>query len=1316
MRVKSTWLYLSAMVLLLLGLMWAVPAGAAPSPVVGTIASDRDFVSPSLDLNGDGTIDDTADKALRTVTVTVTDPDLNIIAYVGDGPGGETPDFDQVDNALSNQGQLAPVAGGTAGDGELITVPSSCGATGCTFTVALAANPINDVDTTGVTPAQGGGDANLIGQDLFTPLTDRNGNGSITESDVEFVFIPGSLVQAGDLNVSIFNVDRGLLSFSANSGDNANAKFNIRYSTASTDFTVATIRNPEDSTHDIQLVLRENAPDTGEFEGSFVVAEDVLVDVGAVEGEQHFITGGPAAKSATESITVDVTGVATAVTLPNSPIRDADGDGDIDADDFTFSGGPTFVTLIDADEGTITVDDSASGAESTYTIGYLGSRQESFTLRHLPVQGAGVTAVVVPLNQSATLVQINAEPAVGDAAGRLRLGIRSNVASEGTWVAVSYMGSKRFEVGAGAVDPTCGVGNPNDATTPATGANPNGDDDCATVDEGETFTIGEIDPPIADTNRNGVFGDETVVVIGHDIVSVISETSISITVRGAGVHVGAADTVDLQYSISTLSDQRNAFDPTNAFRPIIRVNDGPFDIVYADIGDGATARVTPAVVAEATLPVVGDPSPSSGSATSSLTETLLNTVSDAVSLIDAASVEILIAVAPKENPVPELDDNTVTTFDADTITTSSAEGAVTASVGLSDEIGDTGVTVAGSLGITGEPEQTLAWWVRATDTAGNSTTSDADPDTVGVFDPFVLNMDKVAPKIDDGAVTGDNWNADPAAVDDPGTEFDDRLLGDRRFRAPATFLNCCADPNSLRIDFDDALDGSTVDITKIHVAGNTVVDILHFAGMPDNLFVVLQEATLPGGTPAIVLEDGFVFDGAGNGSPAAILTAGDGIAPTATVDIQPSASDARSTGQISITITTDENIRTPNSGPVVTISALDPGDPDVTDGVPTEDVAAGTAAKTSGTNQWTYNVDIAASNTYSVFVEVDDSRRNRSTTGDNPGDGDIDVTTAAHTFEIDSIFNGGVAAVTEPLEGAAASDADIFIMTLNFLDEAGEYPADTSGTVELTKAELDGVDILDSQDTRDNISFTLAKAGIGLGPHALVYNAKDALGNLLVVDADATLNFTVEQRPTFDLTLSLGLNLVSLPSDPVDGDTNAIFGSNQDVDLIFTFDKGIALIASRSDTTTPFDIDPANPQSLTAIDSAHAYFVRAKRKTIVPVDIADLGASIPPLLEIAGGDWALVPIISLERLDDIPQGTLISAADYLGDFRAAFSFERDRLVPLPRVDITPGVVGAGGDGVNNPISVVEVGSGVWVLYSPGVTEILVPAVLPLPLP
>ena len=279
----------------------------------------------------------------------------------------------------------------------------------------------------------------------------------------------------------------------------------------------------------------------------------------------------------------------------------------------------------------------------------------------------------------------------------------------------------------------------------------------------------------------------------------------------------------------------------------------------------------------------------------------------------------------------------------------------------------------------------------------------------------------------------------------------------------------------------------------------------------------------------------------------------------------------------------------------------------------------------------------------------------------------------AVVFEIDGELAGDSDsdATSVPADDPVASSPvglrDPFFIELNWEKEAAEYPGDSHTTVSLTKATLGGVDVMENAVGQDTNSWRIRVDGITLGEHTLAYNAMDDAGNTNA--RDRTLTFTVKESPTWDLKLTAGMNLVSLPSNPANGNINKVFGGASQVDLVFTFEGAQSLVAVRNPGTGEF------AGTLTSIDARHAYWVSVTNATTVEIDIPPTSQlAVLPNIAVKGGEWNLVPVLSLGAVDDgtagrgAKPGTKIDADAYLGDFQTAFGWTSGR---WQRVDPDP---------------------------------------------
>ena len=343
------------------------------------------------------------------------------------------------------------------------------------------------------------------------------------------------------------------------------------------------------------------------------------------------------------------------------------------------------------------------------------------------------------------------------------------------------------------------------------------------------------------------------------------------------------------------------------------------------------------------------------------------------------------------------------------------------------------------------------------------------------------------------------------------------------------------------------------------------------------------------------------------------------------------------------------------------------------------------SGKQVSSTSWTFALSVSRNDRYAATATAEDSSRNRRTGG--MGD---PKAAGATVFEIDNKLAGGESATTMPMHDAPGntpvSITNPFVIELTWDGEKAEYPGDSSNAVNLTKAELDGTDVMGDAVAQNDRSYRISVGDIALGDHTLKYNAEDALGNTNATDR--VLRFTVQAVPTWKLGLSAGMNLISLPSNPASTNVNDVFGATSQIELIFTFEGAQSKVALRN---------PDNPNefvgTLDTIDSQHAYWISSSNSAEVEINIPPTSQlAPPPYIAVAGGQWNLLPVISLEPVDKgAARGTDIDADVYLGDFRTAFGWDGRSWA---KIDPDPSTKT---DRLTDGAS-VTVGMGYWVLY------------------
>ena len=175
------------------------------------------------------------------------------------------------------------------------------------------------------------------------------------------------------------------------------------------------------------------------------------------------------------------------------------------------------------------------------------------------------------------------------------------------------------------------------------------------------------------------------------------------------------------------------------------------------------------------------------------------------------------------------------------------------------------------------------------------------------------------------------------------------------------------------------------------------------------------------------------------------------------------------------------------------------------------------------------------------------------------------------------------------------------------------------------------MDLTDQVSTTDNLKFLVAIDNIAIGDHDIEFQAIDEAGNEL--DDTLEIDFEVEERDAFELEVSPGWNLVSIPNNPADTDINSVFGAGSSVTTVYTFDPTVPggwLVAVRESDADTWVGD------LTDITSDRGYWVLADEIVQVDIDFPRLsGGAVgggtpvqPPTIQLFPG-WNLVPVIDV---------------------------------------------------------------------------------------
>jgi hypothetical protein len=732
----------------------------------------------------------------------------------------------------------------------------------------------------------------------------------------------------------------------------------------------------------------------------------------------------------------------------------------------------------------------------------------------------------------------------------------------------------------------------------------------------------------------------------------------------------------------------------------LRVNpSGSVTLRYDDDG----TRRTKAIEVETTRPVLSNFSPAHNSASQNDRPEVMVDVTDSDSGIDDADVFVVFAV---------LDDNEVMGGDMMARSVSVDEDGRLRSI-TDGERGEQ--RLPDELRIT-SGDSTVAWWVVAEDMAGNSAVSDqntdsdspCDPDMfpgldailsgdygddpVGVDDlsgkavgddfdsgcqPFIVKVDDTDPTLM-SATTGSFW--------DTGSDDDDKTNMDRT----------AAKPTSIRLDFSEKLDGSSVSASDFEVDGNAPLDAAHYSGASMYVFLTVP-ALDPHDKPKVGLV-GEVSDPAGNTANSG--TTGDddggpthdGIAPTLTVTLEGVMSGDRpvTDKEIKITVETDEN----TSNPSVMITKVGAVNADGKGLLRGTMVTKTPKVKSPRVYETTW--DTSTAGLYNIYVTASDGSGNGDAgasgmmmvtddmgTADDDSDDmertvDSPVDLSSDTSLLFEVDNSGPEFSLNPEEsddpnafiqvefsgegneymvpvmgpgadgytgGEAASDdtkLDADGMATTDADEVDMDDLDSYAMVTILSATLAGDDISDALERLGDSSFLFAAPDLAVGEYKITIDAEDSAGN----DMESEMTLKITERKPFSLNIRAGVSLISFPGDPVDPDINAVFPMDHPVQEIATYDPsqpGKWFASQRDENTGMLD------GNLLTISGNQAYLVRSESSKSLSVVISRPSAHDPippPQIDLVKG-WNLVPVLDVTY--GLADGDAIGYMTYFGD-------------------------------------------------------------------
>ena len=614
-------------------------------------------------------------------------------------------------------------------------------------------------------------------------------------------------------------------------------------------------------------------------------------------------------------------------------------------------------------------------------------------------------------------------------------------------------------------------------------------------------------------------------------------------------------------------------------------------------------------------------------------------------------------------------------------------GAEAFNPGLAGNPGDGETSVAWSVAEPGnlptsviavQPDHQVDYILIAQDLAGNIGFSDADTTTTGVGvvvdnpdtdaneatnEPHVITIDQVRPKLT-SASTG-------VAADGPddGTDED---TNDRR---------------SIAVRFDDAVTG--VDAGDFQVTLDDDTNLVPVGASVDGSTVYLElETDLPTDDTPVVRLTGSISDPAGNATSSGSAEASDNLSPVLTVELSGGSGsgtgdngpNALTKDEITVTISSDETLA---GLPTVQVYTDDGDDAD-----DDPDHVGRLSVVSQGGETWIARATASRLNAEGAMsLVVTGTDVSAASNEAKVGTEDPSEATAGETkFTLDSTAPSLVTGASSVNQGRPS-------VRIEF-DEVVWITAASVGDTVLVD---DDTNLLATSDNK--LFFYVPAEDLELGSLTVTASATDNAGNAV---EDASYTLTVEERKAFELDLFFGWNAVSVPSNPVDPDINAVF-TNDSLEQVVAFDATDAespwRIASRDPVSGAWTSTTDTP--LRTISAGPGYWVHSTSFDNQEMNLAgpiEPGSGQAPRVEAipTGAGWNFVGVIDTTRSQT--QGSsgtglahgdnVITADEYFAsvDARRAFRYSStlQSFIEIPLDSSTQ----------------VRIGDGIWVFINP----------------
>ena len=243
-----------------------------------------------------------------------------------------------------------------------------------------------------------------------------------------------------------------------------------------------------------------------------------------------------------------------------------------------------------------------------------------------------------------------------------------------------------------------------------------------------------------------------------------------------------------------------------------------------------------------------------------------------------------------------------------------------------------------------------------------------------------------------------------------------------------------------------------------------------------------------------------------------------------------------------------------------------------------------------------------------------------------------------------------VEAVEDHDDNSATPDQRVTGVTKVRLSEDGDdIKLDSHEGVRITAVTLDGDDVSGDLAAINSRKYTLTTSGLRTGARSLKITGVDDAGN----GRTDTYNFTVAARGDYEVDLTPGWNLVSIPGTPTDSDVASVLDGAPQSKIVLSYQNDEWVTAVRVD-------DGGWQGTLTDIVGGYGYWIQTTAFETLAASIPETDtSSVLPTARVTAG-WNLLGVVDVEQADaDDPPSGGADADNYFSNLRWSVAYSYD---------------------------------------------------------